>query len=142
MTSPNPLEEAEKVAREVDNPIKARDSAIALYATIQKLNREETLALFAQIFMLHQQTILSFSLSQMEPIMEEIRNVNIQCLSPNYEPEQIVSPDMAIDAGDRNLAGTVFSPEKYEECGECSICRLKQLLAHYEHLKKSLMEER
>lgn len=46
-----------KPSRESVDPIKARDSAIAIYAVIQKLSREEILALFAKTFLKHQEAI-------------------------------------------------------------------------------------
>ena len=45
-----------------------------------------------------------------------------QCQSPIHIPEQRVSLDMAIDAGDRELEGALFSQESFQECGECVAC--------------------
>ena len=51
-----------------------------------------------------------------------------QCSSPNYRPETRVSRDMAIDAGDVELEGSIYENESYEECGGCPECIINQAI--------------
>ena len=51
-----------------------------------------------------------------------------KCDTPECEPEQLVSHDMAIDAGDPELEGTVFTEATYARCGGCPSCVKDQVL--------------
>ena len=51
-----------------------------------------------------------------------------KCDTPLCQPELLVTHDMAIDAGDRELEGTVFSEATYERCGGCPSCIKDQIV--------------
>ena len=55
-----------------------------------------------------------------------------QCSSPKYTPEERVSLDMAIDAGDRELEGSLYRQESFEECGGCPECIFNQAISETE----------
>jgi hypothetical protein len=50
------------------------------------------------------------------------------CSSPVGTPTQYVTQDMAIDAGDRSLEGSIFRDENWEQCGECINCISQQVI--------------
>ncbi len=53
-----------------------------------------------------------------------------KCDTPLCEPEQLVTHDMAIDAGDPELEGTLFREVTFQRCGGCPSCIIDQALEH------------
>ncbi len=54
--------------------------------------------------------------------IEVLRELQIDCVDPTHTPTEYVTREMAIDAGDRTLAGTVYRQETWERCGCCHNC--------------------
>ena len=53
-----------------------------------------------------------------------------KCDTPICTPALEVTHDMAIDAGDPELEGTLFREPTYERCGGCPSCIIDQTLEH------------
>lgn len=57
------------------------------------------------------------------------------CENPQGHDEEIVSHEMAIDAGDLSLEGSQYRPAEWQECGGCFPCRAKQEVTALDKLR-------
>lgn len=64
--------------------------------------------------------------------MNKVKPEKKDCSNPNYHPAQYVTKEMAIDAGDRSLEGSLYSGETCEQCGGCPECIYSQAIDAYE----------
>lgn len=48
------------------------------------------------------------------------------CLNPIGHDTEYVTEDMAIDAGDRSMAGSVYREAEWQRCGSCPVCVIQQ----------------
>jgi len=65
------------------------------------------------------------------------------CQNPRYEPAEYVTHDMAIDAGEPTMQGTLLRGEIREPCGNCDGCYLRIVVpAALEALEEAQEENR
>ncbi len=50
------------------------------------------------------------------------------CQNPRFEPAEYVTHDMAIDAGEPTMQGTLLRGEIREPCGDCDGCYLRDVV--------------
>jgi hypothetical protein len=55
---------------------------------------------------------------------------SLSCQDPKIIPEERVTRDMAFDAGDLSLEGSIYRQEQFERCGSCPVCFAQQILLH------------
>lgn len=48
--------------------------------------------------------------------------MELPCMNPQGHDTEYVSEDMAIDAGDRSMAGSVYREAEWQRCGGCPTC--------------------
>ena len=60
---------------------------------------------------------------------------SLSCLNLQGHDTEYVSRDMAIDAGDRALEGSVYREAEWQECGGCEVCVAKQVLSEIRGVK-------
>ena len=54
----------------------------------------------------------------------------ISCQQPRFKSAEYVTRDMAIDAGDSTMEGTLLRDSLYEPCQDCNLCLLRILVPH------------
>jgi len=69
------------------------------------------------------------SLAEIKKIFLEWIGEDKECSTPNHRPAQYVSHDMAMDAQDMQLEGSIYTEETYQECGGCPECVYNQAKA-------------
>lgn len=60
--------------------------------------------------------------TRLQEIRARLAQATPPCESPDGQPESLVTRDMAIDAGDADLEGSVHTPASWERCGACPGC--------------------
>jgi hypothetical protein len=62
-----------------------------------------------------------------EECVKVLESLEFDCISPVVSPKEYVTHEMAIDAGDKSLEGSIAREENWERCGACPQCRFNQI---------------
>jgi hypothetical protein len=61
-------------------------------------------------------------------VVKIISSLELDCTDPQHTSREYVTHEMAIDAGDKDLEGSI-SREEWERCGACPNCMFNQIKA-------------
>jgi hypothetical protein len=64
-----------------------------------------------------------------DEVVKVISSLELDCTDPQHTSREYVTHEMAIDAGDKDLEGSISREEEWKRCGACPNCMFNQVKA-------------
>lgn len=84
-----------------------------------------------------------------DEVVKIISSLELDCTEPQHTSREYVTHEMAIDAGDKDLEGSICREEEWERCGACPNCMFNQVKAEiikdlqdYQKLREKISVEK